>query len=124
MTALFTGPLVVKDDCVFIGQSGNYSLPVWPKGFAAEREGSGPVVVRDADGAAVAVEGENFEMGGGYTAEFRPSNRVEPQEEQIRRVEEWLGYPIPDRCLGSDVYGVWVVGDTEPLGAAPSSASS
>jgi hypothetical protein len=54
-------------------------------------------------------------MGGGYRAEFRPSHKVEPAEEQITRVEEWLGYEIPGRCLTRDVYGVWLVGETEPL---------
>lgn len=26
--------------------------------------------------------------------------------DQIRPVEEWLGYSIPDRCLGPEVYGL------------------
>ncbi len=120
MTALFRGPLVVKDGCILIGQPGEYSLPVWWGGFTAEPDTSGRVVVRDADRAVVAVEGETFETGGGYSAEFRPANRVEPPEEQIAGVEEWLGYEIPDRCLTADVYGVWIVGETEPL-PAPSS---
>jgi hypothetical protein len=115
MTALFTGPLVVKDGCVLVGQPGDYSLPIWWDGFTAEPDGSGAIIVRDADGTVVAVEGETFEMGGGYRAEFRPSDKVEPSEEQIRRVEEWLGYEIPDRCLTRDVYGVWLVGETERL---------
>jgi hypothetical protein len=29
----------------------------------------------------------------------------------VHRVEEWLGYSIPERCLGPDVYGIWVVGE-------------
>jgi hypothetical protein len=115
MTALFTGPLVVKDRCVLIGQPGEYSLPIWWNGFTAKPNASGHIIVRDADGTVVAVEGETFEMGGGYRAEFRPSDKVEPSEEQIRRVEQWLGYEIPDRCLTSEVYGIWLVGDTEPL---------
>jgi len=115
MTALFTGPLVVKDGCVLVGQPGEYSLPIWWNGFSAEPDPSGRITVRDADGTVVAVEGETFEMGGGYRAEFRPSDKVEPAEEQIRRVEEWLGSEIPDRCLTPDVYGIWLVGETEPL---------
>lgn len=55
-------------------------------------------------------------MGGGYTAEFRPADKVEPAEEQVARVEEWLGFEIPDRCLSAEVYGIWVVGETEPVG--------
>jgi hypothetical protein len=118
MTALFQGPLVVKDGCVVIGQPGDYSLPVWWKGFTAVPDDQGRVMVRDADGAVVAVEGETFEMGGGYTAEFRPADKVEPAEEQVARVEEWLGYAIPNRCLSAEVYGIWVVGETQPLQAS------
>ena len=115
MTALFRGPLVVVDRCVLVGEPGSYSLPVWWRGFIAEPDTSGRIVVRDAGGAVVAVEGEVFEMGGGYRAEFRPSDRVDPAEEQITGVEEWLGYEIPDRCLTPDVYGIWIVGETQPL---------
>jgi hypothetical protein len=115
MTALYQGPLVVRDGCVLIGRPGDYSVPIWWEGFTAERDESGRVVVRDGDGAVVAIEGGDFEMGGGYVAEFRPEDRVDPREEQLRRVEEWLGYPIPERCLGSDVYGVWSVGETEAI---------
>jgi hypothetical protein len=68
--------------------------------------------VRDGAGAVVAIEGETFEMGGGYVAEFRPQDKVEPREDQLRWVEEWLGYSIPERCLDSDAYGVWSVGET------------
>jgi hypothetical protein len=69
-------------------------------------------------GALIAIEREKFRMGGGYTAEFRPADKVQPREEQIKQVEEWLGYAIPERCLTSDVYGVWVVGDTSTLSAS------
>lgn len=112
MDALFRGPLVVHDACVLIGRPGDYSVPIWRKGFTAERDESGRLVVHDGDGAAIAVEGETFEMGGGYVAEFRPRGKVDARDEQLRRVEEWLGYPIPERCLGPDVYGVWSVGET------------
>jgi hypothetical protein len=113
MTTSFQGPIVVKDGCVLVGQAGEYSLPLWWSGFTAEPGTSGRIVVRDADGAVVAIEGDAFEMGGGYTAEFYPGE--DPPDEQITRVEEWLGYQIPDRCLTPDVYGIWVVGETEPL---------
>ena len=122
MDALYIGPLVVRDECVLIGGPGEYSLPLWWSGFTAERDESGRVVVRDGEGAIVAIEGERFEMGGGYTAEFYPGK--EPRDGQVRRVEEWLGYPIPDRCLGPQVYGVWIVGDTDPLATSSSSVPS
>jgi hypothetical protein len=123
MEALFTGPLVAEDGCVLIGRLGDYSLPVWWKGFTALPDDQGRVVVRDADGAVVAVEDETFQMGGGYTAEFRPADKVEPAEDQVARVEEWLGYEIPDRCLSAGVYGIWVVGETEPLQTSSSVGS-
>jgi hypothetical protein len=123
MAALYRGPLVVRHGCVMVGRRGDYSLPVWWKGFTAARDGSGRVVVRDTDGAIVAIEGETFEMGGGYRAEFYPGE--EARETQLRSVEELLGYRIPERCLGPDVYGIWLVGDTDPLqDAAPASAAS
>lgn len=112
--ALYRGKLAVRDGCVFIGVPGDYSVPVWPKGFTSGTE-SDRLVVKDADGATVATEGQVFEMGGGYTAEFLPADKVEPREEQLQRVSSWLGYPIPDSCLGDGVYGVWVVGEIEPL---------
>jgi hypothetical protein len=122
MDALYAGPLVVRDECLLIGRPADYSLPVWWKGFTAERDESGRVVVRDGEGAIVAIEGERFEMGGGYTAEFYPGEEL--RDVQVRSVEEWLGYPIPDRCLGPQVYGVWIVGDTDPLATSSSSAPS
>jgi hypothetical protein len=102
----------VRDGCVLIGSPGDYTLPIWWEGFTAERDESGQLVVRDVEGAVVAIEGESFEMGGGYTAEFRPQDKVEPREDHLRKVEEWLRYSIPERCLGPDVYGVWSVGET------------
>ena len=100
-----------------MGSPGNYSLPIWPEGFTAERDQSGRLVLRDADGATIAIEGEVFEMGGGYRAEFRPEDKVEPRADQLRRFTEFLGYEIPQRCLGADVYGIWLVGETEPIEA-------
>src|SRR5215217_54936 len=50
MQALFTGPLVSRQGCVLIGRPDDYSFPVWPKGFTAERDDSGRVVVQDAEG--------------------------------------------------------------------------
>jgi hypothetical protein len=111
MEALYRGPLVVREGCVLIGSAGNYTVPVWPDGFTTEHDGSGRLLVRDGE-RVVATEGERFEMAGGYIAEFQPEGKVEPKEDQLLRVEEWLGYAIPERCLGPEVYGVWSVGDT------------
>jgi hypothetical protein len=112
MDALYQGPLVVRNGCVLIGSSGTYTVPIWPKGFTAARDRSGRLEVRDPQGAVMAVEGETFEMGGGYVAEFRPRGKVQARNDQLRRVEESLGYAIPERCLRRDVYGVWSVGET------------
>lgn len=112
MEALYRGPLVVHDRCVLIGGSGDYTVPIWPNGFTAEPDESGRLVVRDGEGTVVAIEGETFEMGGGYTVEFRPEDKVELRDVQLQRLEEWLGYSIPERCLGPATYGVWVVGET------------
>lgn len=115
MDAQFQGPLAVQDGCVLIGSAGDYSVPVWPEGFTAERDPSGQLTVRNADGETIAIEGEAFEMGGGYRAEFRPAGKVEPKEDQMQQLIEFLGYEIPARCLGADVYGVWLVGETQPV---------
>ena len=116
MAALYQGPLVVREGCVLLGRQGNYSVAIWPKGFTANRDDAGRLVVRDERGDAVAIEGETFEMGGGYVAEFRPESKVEPRDDQINRVEQSLGYPLPERCLDPEVYGVWSVGEINPLG--------
>jgi hypothetical protein len=112
MEALYRGPLLVRDRCVFIGSPGDYSIPIWRKGFTTRLDESGRLVVLDSEGEVVAVEGETFEMGGGYVAEFRPQGRVETREDQLRRLEQSLGYSIPEQCLTADVYGVWMVGET------------
>lgn len=117
MQALFQGPLVVHERCVLVGNAGEYSLPVWPEGFTARSDETGRLIVRDANGATIAVEGEVFEMSGGYRVEFRPEDKVEPREDQLRRFTEFLGYEIPQRCLRADVYGIWLVGETEPIEA-------
>ena len=91
MAALFEGPLVVKNDCVLAGHPGDYTLPVWRDGYTAGRDGSGKVIVRDGDGATIAIEGETFQMGGGYIAEFRPANKVDPVDEQLKGVAEMVG---------------------------------
>ena len=117
MDALFQGPLVVHDGCVLMGNAGDLALPVWPEGFTSGRDQSGRLIVRDADGATIAIEGKVFEMGGGYRVEFRPEDKVEPREDQLRPFTEFLGYEIPQRCLGADVYGIWLVGETEPIAA-------
>ena len=115
MLALFRGPLVVRNDCVLAGQPGDYTLPIWQDGFTVERDDDGRAIVRDGDGATVAIEGEVFEMGGGYIAEFEPEDKVDPRDAQIDQVAEMTGNTIPKRCLGSDVYGIWWVGDTEAI---------
>jgi hypothetical protein len=115
MEALFEGPLLVHDGCVLIGLPGAYSVPIWPHGFTATRDGSGRLVVRDDRGGPVAVEGAAFDMAGGYIAEFRPRDKVEEPEEQLRRVERSLGFAIPERCLGPEVYGIWSVGETHTV---------
>jgi hypothetical protein len=115
MDALFTGPLVVRDGCVLAGTAPNLILPIWQDGFSVARDDAGYVVVRDGDGATVAIEGEVFDMGGGFIAEFEPADRVEPRERQLRRVAELTGIAIPERCLVDGVYGVWWVGDTDPV---------
>lgn len=112
MQALFRGSLVVRDGCVLIGEEPDLAVPLWPEGFTAQRDDAGRLVVRDAGGATVATEGATFEMGGGYVAEFEPRGKVEPKQDQLRRLEERLGTAIPARCLGPDVYGVWSVGET------------
>ena len=109
MAAEYSGPLVVLRKCVLVGNPGDYSLPIWPPGFSAARDGSGRLVVRDSEANKIAAEGESFKMGGGFIAEFQPQEKVEPREVQMHRVEESLGYSVPRRCLGPDDYGVWLV---------------
>lgn len=117
--ALSGGPIVERDGCVFLGGTqAPYVLPVWPKGFTAESDESGAVVVRDDKGQIIAIEGKPFDMGGGMTAEFSPADKVDPRSEQLQRLSDWLGYEIPERCLGPEVDGVWVVGETHPLASA------
>jgi hypothetical protein len=113
MAAGFRGPLVVRDGCVLAGESVNLTLPIWRDGFTASRDGEGNVVVKNPDGDTVAVEGEVFEMGGGYIAEFEPRNKVEPMDAQLQQVTDSTGITIPERCLGPDVYGVWWAGDVQ-----------
>jgi hypothetical protein len=115
MAALFQGPLVVEDGCILAGKGTNLALPIWRDGYTAERDGSGRVVVLDPDGATVAIEGQEFEMGGGYIAEFRPSGKVAMKADQVRQVAQMTGIDIPARCLPDDVYGVWWVGDTQAV---------
>jgi len=118
MAALFQGRLVVRNDCVIAGDSGNLTLPIWREGFTAGRDEQDRVVVRNADGDIVAVEGEVFAMGGGYIAEFELRDKVQPRETQLRQVADSTGITIPERCLGPGVYGVWWAGgDVQPTSA-------
>ncbi len=114
MDALYRGPLFVRKGCVLIGRPGDYSVAIWPKDFTADHDEAGRLVVRDQRGDVVAIEGEAFEMGGGYVAEFRPESMVEPRDDQISTVERSLGYSFPERCLDGEVYGVWSVGENPP----------
>jgi hypothetical protein len=113
--ALYRGPLLVRDDCLILGEPGDYMIPIWPDGFTAERDASGRLVVGDADGNPVAIQGEIVEMGGGYVAEFQPRDEVEPIDRQLERVTGMIGERIPERCLQPDVYGFWLVGETQPI---------
>jgi hypothetical protein len=115
MQALFSGPLAVEHDCVLIGQPGDFALPIWPKGFTVGQDAAGRVAVLDGSGSIVATDGTKFETGGGFIAEFRPKDRAEDEGMQVARVEDQLGYGIPDPCLGENVYGIWLVGDVDPL---------
>ena len=41
MQALFRGPLIVRDDCILIGEADHASLPIWPEGFTVGRDDAG-----------------------------------------------------------------------------------
>jgi len=112
MDALSTSPVVVRNGCVLFGQGGYLSLPIWPKGFTADHDASGDLVIRDPSGAVAAVEDQPLRMGGGYIAEFQPAAKVMPKDYQVTKVEQSLGYSIPERCL-ADIYGIWQVGQIE-----------
>lgn len=110
MAALFEGSLIVRDGCVLAGSAGDFTLPIWRDGYMARRNEADELEVLDPDGSVVAIEGESFQMGGGYIAEFEPAGRVEPKAEQLQIVAEFVGFEIPQRCLAPDVYGIWWVG--------------
>jgi hypothetical protein len=112
MDALSTSPVVVRKGCVLFGQDGHLSLPIWPKGFRANRDTTGDVVIKSPSGGVVAHEGQPLRMGGGYVAEFRPAGKVEPKAAQVSRVEDALGFQIPEECL-SEIDGIWQVGQIE-----------
>lgn len=112
MDALSTSPVVVRNGCVLFGQGGYLSLPIWPKGFTADHGAGGDLVIRDPSGAVAAVEDQPLRMGGGFIAEFQPAAKVMPKEYQVTKVEQSLGYSIPERCL-ADIYGIWQVGQIE-----------
>lgn len=115
MQALYRGPFLVRDGCALIGQPGSYSIPIWREGFTSARDSSGRLIILDADGATVAVEGQAMEMGGGYVAEFEPANKVEPIDLQLERVANLIGEPVPERCLQPDIYGFWLAGEVQPI---------
>jgi hypothetical protein len=120
--ALLTAPVVVRDGCVLVGEGSDLTLPIWPKGYTANRDAAGRLVVKDANGSVVAVEGTQIVMGGGYVAEFQPADKVAPKASQVTRVESSLGYPIPDSCLAA-IYGIWQVGELSPLSGSPAPSS-
>jgi hypothetical protein len=115
MAALLRGRVVVRDGCALIGQGDQYTIPIWRDGFTTERDSSGRLMVLDGDAETIAVDGETIEMGGGYVAEFEPADKVEPIDVQLERVAEMIDEPVPERCLQPDVYGIWLVGDTQPI---------
>jgi len=118
MTAFTRSPLVVRDGCVLIGGSGqDPTLPIWPKGFTAGMNDSGRVEILDENGHVVAIQGQPFDMGGGYVAEFQPAGKVDPRDQQIATVESGLGYQLPAACLAG-IYGIWQVGETTPIDEA------
>jgi hypothetical protein len=121
MLALSTSPVVVRDGCVLFGQDGHLSLPIWPKGFTADRNADGDLVIKDASGAVVGVEGQPLRMGGGYVAEFQPADKVDPKAGQVASVEDALGYQIPQQCL-TGIYGIWQVGQIEAANPPDSSS--
>jgi hypothetical protein len=123
MAALLRAPLLIRNGCVLLGAGDGATLPIWPKGFTADLDASGRVVIHDDNGRTVAIEGQPVELGGGYIAEFAPASKVDPKEGQIAHVESMLGYELPDGCL-SDTYGVWLVGQTTPVGDALSTPTS
>jgi hypothetical protein len=122
MAALLRSALVVRDGCVLVGNGSDLSLPIWPKGYTASLDGSGRIEILDADGQVVAVQGQTFDMGGGYVAEFQPANKVAPKEQQIASVDSGLGYQLPAACV-SEIYGIWQVGDTTPVAQAMPASS-
>jgi len=123
MAALSRSPLVVRDGCVLIGGSGQEpTLPIWPKGFTAGMDESGRVEVLDENGHVVAIQGQPFDMGGGYVAEFQPAGKVDPKDQQIATVESGLGYQLPAACV-SGIYGIWQVGETTPIDEAMPASS-
>jgi hypothetical protein len=106
------GPLVVRYGCVLVGSPASTACRSGGRASRPIETNPGVLSYATVKVRSWLSMGESFEMGGGYVAEFRPQDKVEPREDQLRRVEEWLGYSIPERCLGSDVYGVWSVGET------------
>lgn len=110
MAALFEGTLVVRDGCVLAESADTLTLPVWRDGYTARRNEADRIEVLDPDGSVVAIEGESFQMGGGYIAEFEPADRVDPKAEQLQIVADITGLEIPERCLAPGVYGIWWAG--------------
>lgn len=113
MAALIQGPLLERDGCLFVDGGDLETLPIWPEGYTVAPASSGALQVIDANGAPVALVGGQVSMSGGYVAEFFPPDKVDPRDAQIASVEDRFGLSIPTRCLGPDVYGIWLVGSTD-----------
>lgn len=111
--ALYQGLLIERDGCIFMDGGEQVSLPLWPQGYTVDRGTSGALQIHAVDGAIVAVVGGPISMGGGYTAEFFPLDKVEPRDTQLASVNERLDEPIPQQCLVSNLYGVWLVGGVD-----------
>ncbi|MEM7331666.1 MAG: hypothetical protein AAF490_06215 [Chloroflexota bacterium] len=99
--ALLVGELVVMNDCLFVQGDGSTDLYliIWPRLFTVDNSGSLPTVL-DENGADVFQVGELAYLGGSS----RSANDIE-------RIQTQLVEPIPDRCLGSDI---WSVGEVLP----------
>ena len=108
--ALYRGPLIERDGCIYIGGDSQVSLPLWPRGYSVVRDPSGALQIDAEDGSTVGTVGQQISMGGGYIAEFFPVDKVAPRDKQLAYVNQQLDEPIPQQCLAPDLYGVWLVG--------------
>ena len=74
MQALGGGEVAVDEaGCVHLVSGNHISDVVWPAGYTADYE-DGHVVIRDADGRVVLVEGDEFRAGGGSLTPRHPED--------------------------------------------------